>query len=125
VINTLDVIWNYDTEIHPSKWKMVACIQPDCGYFFRINTRPWPPAIKLEKTPHHEFLKWDSYLECNRPLELDEYTIEQSIKRTGVIGRIHASLATGILAEVRTNITISLDDKSAIGIALGCVKINK
>ena len=123
MISILDVIWNFDTEIRPNKWKMLVCIQPDCGYFFRINSRPWQPALKIEKCPHHEFLKWDSYLECKTPLELDEFTIEQSINSKGIVGRIHKSLAPEIFSEVKNSITISLNDQNAIGIALGCIRI--
>ncbi|HEY7643681.1 MAG TPA: hypothetical protein VH858_01455 [Hyphomicrobiales bacterium] len=109
----------FDRFIHPNKWKMAACIQPDCLFFFRINSSDrWLPAIKLERDPHHAFLDHDSFLECSLPFELTEYEVEQSLKRRGVLGTLHQSLAPAIYELVKNNPVISADDKAAIGLAL-------
>ena len=122
MIRTLEVIWIFDTRISPQDWKMAVCIQPDCGFFFRINTRPWKPAIKIEREPHRLWLKYDSYLECSIPFDLDDYAIEQAIKKDGILGRVHSSLAPLIYAEVQVNETLAADDKAAIALALGCAR---
>ena len=97
VIKALEVIWIFDKAIHPKKWKMAVCIQPDCLLFFRINSSDrWKPALGLEREPHHTFLAHDSFIECNLPFKLTEYEVEQSLKARGVVGTIHPSLAPAI-----------------------------
>lgn len=119
MINILEVILIFDKLIHPNKWKMAVCIQPDCLFFFRINSSDrWMPAIKLERDPHHIFLDHDSFLECNLPFELTEYEVEQSLKSRGVLGTLHPSLAPAIYELVKSNPVISADDKAAMGLAL-------
>ena len=123
MIKALEVIWIFDKAIHPNKWKMAACIQPDCLLFFRINSSDrWKPAIALEREPHHTFLAHDSFLECNLPFELTEYEVEQALKTKGAVGSIHHSLASAIYAQVSHNAAISRDDCNAIGLALASCK---
>ena len=99
---------------------MFGCAEPDCLFFFRINSLDhWEPAVKIEKEPHHSFLKYDSYIECNLPQEITDYELEQSLKSPrGIIGRVHGSLAPLIYAAVKANEAISGEDKKAIGLAL-------
>lgn len=98
---------------------MAAIIEPDCLFYFRINSRDhWKPALKLDRDPHHNFLKYDSYLECNLPQEMTEYDVEQALKKDGVIGKIHPSLAAPIYESVKANSAISENDKKVIGMAL-------
>ena len=119
MINALEVIWIFDKAIHPSKWKMAACIQPDCLLFFRINSSDrWKPALQIDREPNHKFLDHDSFLECETPFELTEYEVEQALDGRGIIGKIHPNLAPSIYALVRGNIAISEEDKKAIGLAL-------
>jgi hypothetical protein len=119
VIKTPEVIWIYDKNINPNDWKMFVCVEPDCLFFFRINSIDhWKPAVRIEKEPHHAFLKYDSYVECNLPQEITEYDLEQSLKSRGVIGRVHRNLAPSIYATVKDNVAISVEDKRAIGLAL-------
>jgi hypothetical protein len=72
--------------------------------------------VKLVKTPHHEFLRWDSHLECGEPLEIDEY-ISHGCR---VIGCVHSSMAAEIYAAVLANKKLSARDKEVIRLALGC-----
>jgi hypothetical protein len=119
VIAALDVIWIYDQNIDPKKWKMAVIIEPDCLFYFRINSRDhWKPCIPLGRDPHHLFLDHDSYLECNLPQELTEFDVEEAFNKKGVIGRVHGSLARLIYELVKVNTRISAADKKAIGIAL-------
>ena len=99
---------------------MVVCIEPSLGLFFRINTEDkWQTPIRLIKTPHHEFLHHDSYLECGDPLELDDYVIDESVNARGVIGTIDPSLVKDIYAAVEEARTVSPADKQKIKAALG------
>lgn len=115
----LDVIWIYDQFIDPKDWKMAVIIEPDCLFYFRINSSDrWKPCIKLEREPNHTFLRYDSFLECKLPYELTEFDVEEALKKQGVIGRVHVSLAEQIYKLVKANPVISQDDKKAIGMAL-------
>jgi hypothetical protein len=119
VICALDVILIYDRTTNPAKWKMAVCVQPDCLIFLRINSSSrWKPAVPLNKEPHHPKLDHDSFIECNLPLELTEYEVEQSLKTRGVLFRLHGSLTGEINAEIQNNTSINEDDKKAIAIAL-------
>jgi hypothetical protein len=118
-MKALEVIRIYDETIRPPGPKMVVCIEPALGLFVRINSEPkWQTPVKLEKEPHHKFLDWDSYLECGEPLELDDYIIEQSINRFGIIGLIHSTVASKIYAAVKAARTVSDADKERVRIAL-------
>lgn len=119
-LKPLDVIWIYDEFIRPPGPKMVVCIEPRLGLFFRINTEgKWQTPIKLEKAGH-PFLTRDSHLECGEPLELDDYIVEQSLRGKGVIGTIIPQLASRIFQVVDAARTISAADKEIIRKALGC-----
>lgn len=118
-LNALDVIWIYDGFIRPPGPKMVVCVDPKLGLFFRINTDPkWQTPVKLEQAAH-KFLEWDSYLECGEPLDLDDYIIDESLRKRGVIGQVIPQLAKEIYAAVASAKTISPADKELIRKALG------
>lgn len=118
LLKPLDVIWIPDGCIRPPGPKMIACVQPELGFFFRINTKRWPIPVKLEAALH-PFLSHDSYLECGEPLCIDDYMVEQALAGRGVIGRIDASLTTAIYRTVANARTITEADKEAIRHALG------
>lgn len=119
MLAALDVIWIHDGLIRPPGPKMVVCLEPALGLFFRINTEAmWQTPVLLTRADH-PFLKWDSHLECGEPLELDEYMIEESIRDRGIIGRVKPELAAVIWGAVAAAKTISDDDKGAIRAALG------
>lgn len=95
---------------------MVVCIEPELGFYFRINTKGnHQHSVKLLKKDH-PFLKWDSHLECGEPLELDDYCIEEALRLNGglPIGRASISLIPLILPIVAAAKTISADDKVLI-----------
>lgn len=113
-MNLLEVTWVPDETIRPPGPKMVVCIDADMGWFFRINTRDgWRPNVPLAKTPDHEWLLHDSFMECNI-LELDDYVVEEAIRRSGVIGVVHPSLCPAIRDAIRQNRGMSNTDKMRI-----------
>lgn len=44
MLNPLDVIWIFDNLIDPPHPKMVACVNPADGVFYRINSRHFSEA---------------------------------------------------------------------------------
>lgn len=115
----LDVIWIDDDTIRPPGPKMVICVEPKIGLFFRINTDPkWQTPIRIRQIDH-PFLKWDSHIECGLPMELDDYVIEQSLRRRGVIGKIARRHVAAICAVVDEAKDLTPADKAAIKAALG------
>lgn len=97
MINVLEVIWISDEEIRPPGPKMVVCVEPNLGFYFRINSHDnWQPCVPLIKIPDHEFLKWDSFIECTI-LEIDDYIISQSLKKNGVIGVVSRKVCEDII----------------------------
>ena len=110
----LEVIWIPDATIKPPGPKMVVCISPEFGWYFRINTRGhWVPSVPLPKEPDHPWLKHDSHLECNI-LELNDYVIEQALDASGIIGSVSTALCPAIRDAVRANRTMSSTDKMVI-----------
>jgi len=117
-VKALDVIWIQDDTIRPPGPKMVVCIEPRLGLFFRINSEgKWQIPVRIERSTH-PFLKRDSSIECGEPLELDDYVIDQALHARGVVGEILPQLAPQIWAAVLTAKSISTRDKDAIRLAL-------
>ncbi|WP_188914110.1 hypothetical protein [Salinarimonas ramus] len=100
--------------MRPPKPKMVACVEPTLGLFYRINTKRWPPAVKLVRDPLHPFLDHDSYLECGDPLELDDYIVDASLRRNGVVGEVHRSLSNEIVGLLALATTLREGDRRKI-----------
>lgn len=97
MIRALEVIWIDDHLIRPPGPKMVVCVEPYLGFFFRINSHDnWQPCVSLPREPHHRFLKHDSHIECTI-LDLDDHLIGQAIRRNGILGRVHPSLCPPLL----------------------------
>ena len=118
LLKVLDVIWIHDGCIRPPGPKMIVCVEPDLGYFFRINTDgKWQTPVKL-RVADHPFLDHDSHLECGIPLELDDYIIQQALDRRPVIGRIARAVVPAIRTAVEGAQTLSTRDKVAIMKAL-------
>jgi hypothetical protein len=92
---------------------MVVCICSVSGFYFRINSKPWPEAVVLN-LPEHKFLKHKSHIECNGPLDLDDYTILESIKAHGVVGRIDLAVVPAIVEAVERCRSIAPADKEII-----------
>lgn len=73
-----EVIWILDDFIKPPGWKMMLCVAPAEGIFFRINTEDkWPVGVPIDRR-NNAFLHHDSFVECGGPLEFDDYVIDQS-----------------------------------------------
>jgi hypothetical protein len=96
---------------------MVACVEPEKGFFYRINTKPWRPAVELAKADHR-FLDHDSYLECGDPMEIDDYLIEEGLQMRGVIGRLSPSVCHEVVTALAASRTLSPADKQAITAAI-------
>ncbi len=121
-ISPLDVIIITDKEIKPPGPKMVVCICPKYGMFYRINSYPdYPIAVLIQQLPNHTFLKWDSFIECSKsPIELDDAIINSAIERTkGPIGKIAQRHAAEILGAVQLQSTIAPEIKAQVKSALG------
>lgn len=117
-LNPLDVICIFDGTLENAKAKLVVCIAPVEGFFFRINTKPWPIPVCVLKLPDHNFLDHDSFIECNGPLELDEYTIQDGLNRHGLIGTFDKKIVPQILDAINKNGRISEADKKIVRAAL-------
>ena len=117
----LQVIWIRDEFIRPPGPKMIACVEPDKGWFFRINSKDkWPVPVLLEQSLHRGFLTHDSYLECGSPLEISDYLIEQSLERDGILGSLDPCIAQRICDALGRSHKISPNDRALIVAALGC-----
>ena len=109
----LEVIWIPDHMIKPPGPKMVVCIQPYMGFFFRINSHSnWEPCVPIAREPHHRFLRHDSFIEC-RILELDDYIIAEAMRGRGVIGRVSRDLCEPLCVAIG-GAGFSRDDRTAI-----------
>jgi hypothetical protein len=96
MLKPLDVIAIFDGTLREPKPKLVASIVPEEGWFYRINSRPFlRPWVALLRDPDHTWLQHDSYLHCEI-LMLDDYIVEESIERHGIIGTIAPMLKPDI-----------------------------
>jgi len=94
---------------------MVVSIHPEEGWFYRINTKNvWRPAVPIKCGPEHPFLDHDSHIECGDPLMLDDYLVEQAIKKLGVIGTVSKALCEPMIEALNEARYLSEDDKTAI-----------
>jgi hypothetical protein len=116
----LEVTWIADSEIEPPGPKMVVCVEPYLGFYFRINSHDnWRPCVPIAKEPdHNKFLQWDSFIECTI-LDLDDYVIQQALKKNGVIGRVSIALRDQLLQNLGTG---SRHDRNAIRVVLEGLK---
>ena len=120
LLSPLEVILFFDGCIRPPNWKMIVCVEPHLGLFFRINTAgKWQTPVKIDKN-RHSFLQRDSHIECGEPLDIDDYIVQQSIDEKGILGKVHKDLVAPIYAAVMSAKNLSASDKEAIRIALGC-----
>jgi hypothetical protein len=118
-----DVIWISDDEISPPGPKMVVCVEPFIGLYYRINTHDnWRPCILID-LHSHAFLKHDSFIQCEI-LELDDYVITQALNKGGVIGRISISVCDALI-EALGYVNAPHADKNSIRSALERAKLEK
>lgn len=114
MITPLDVIWIFDALIEPPHPKMVACVNPEDGVFYRINSRPFfKPCVPLPKDPDHPWLDHDSYLHID-PLVLDDYIVGEALKRNGLVGRISPQLSKPIKRITLDVRCMTLSERQAI-----------
>jgi len=113
-----DVVIFYDTLIAQPHPKMVACVEPSEGWFYRINSRPFlRPCVPLVRDPDHLFLEHDSYLQC-QVLFSDDYLIEKCLRHRGMIGRISPALKKEIIRWTFQARNISAEESGKIAAAL-------
>lgn len=113
----LDVLWISDEEIKPPGPKMVVCVEPTLGFYFRINSHSdWQPCVPIIKEPDHTFLRWDSFIECTI-LDPDDYIINQAIEKGGMIGRVSLDVCNALIEKL-PYVMGNLQDKNAIRAAL-------
>lgn len=120
LLKPLDVIWIFDEMITPPGPKMIVCIEPTKGFFFHINEKPWQTGVRIMMVEHQNFLTKDSHIECGIPLEVDEYIVQGSLGRKGVVGQIREKHCQQIYLIVAASPTISSADKDLIRLALRC-----
>ena len=118
MLRSLEVIWIYDATLREPHPKMVACVQPDNGWFYRINSRPFlKPFVPLKKSDH-PFLHHDSFLHCDI-LFLDDYLVRESLRRhNGIAGKVVDALKGDIRKWTLQARFISADDGRLICDAL-------
>jgi hypothetical protein len=108
-----DVVWLLDPYIDPEKRKMMVCVAPRSGLFFRINTEDyWPVAVPIDMA-RHRFLRTDSFVECSLPLEFDDYDMNAAAEE-GVIGQVQRDVARRIWQAVDASAAINATTKRAI-----------
>ena len=97
---------------------MVVCVEPEKGLFFRINTEgKWQVPVFIDRV-RHTFLDHDSYIESGDPIELDDYIVDQSLRKRGVLGRIDVDVAQQVVEGMLTAKWLTEDDKTSISKAL-------
>lgn len=112
-MSPLEVIWINDALIRPPGPKMVVCISPERGWFFRINTRGhWRPCVPLLRADN-PFPDHDSFIEC-QIIELDDYIVASAISDRGIIGVVHRAVCNRIRDAIRPARDMPNGDKAII-----------
>ena len=63
LVRLMEVVWIHDDFIKPPGPKMVVCVEPTLGLFYRINTQDkWQIGVLLEQASN-SFLDHDSYID--------------------------------------------------------------
>lgn len=115
LLAALQVIVIHDETLRDPKPKIVACVHPDEGWFYRINSRRFMrPNVALKRDPDHLWLDHDSFLHCEI-LMLDDYLVEESLRRHGgIIGDISSALKRDIRYQTLQARFISAEDGTKI-----------
>lgn len=115
LIAALQVIVIHDETLRDPKPKMVACVHPEEGWFYRINSRPFlRPHVPLKRDPDHLWLDHDCFLHCEI-LMLDDYVVEESLRRHGgPVGEISNALKRDIRRQTLQARFISAEDGAKI-----------
>ncbi|MCB8877338.1 hypothetical protein [Acidisoma silvae] len=114
----LEVIWILDDFIKPPGPKMMVCVAPADGIFFRINSEDkWPVGVPVTSRAN-AFLHHDSFVECGGPLEFDDYVVDQSRSHQHAPMFLDRQVLPAIVAAVRRSHRISDRDRTIILAAL-------
>ncbi len=119
MIDTGEIILVFDENTRPPKPKLVVCVCPNEGMFFRINTHNhWPDSVLIDEKSHPGALEHDSYVSCSGPMELDDTVIDEAIRRHGVLGRVAPAVMAEVCKACNSSRQISARDKKAISDAI-------
>ncbi|MTH33040.1 hypothetical protein GL279_00310 [Paracoccus limosus] len=103
----------FDLNTRPQKRKMYVCLSYEMGWFMRINTKDTPrPCVPIARDDN-AFLHHDSHIECGI-LVLDEFEIDEAIRRDGIVGTVHRRYRPIILSAQMNTLFISKRDKEAL-----------
>lgn len=92
---------------------MQVCIDYENGLFLRINSKDKiRPCVSILRTDN-PFLEHDSHVECSLN-EIDEFEIEESLLRDGVIGTLDHGTAPQILEKILASPYTSPRDKEQV-----------
>jgi hypothetical protein len=87
------VVWAFDQDLEPRRWKLWVAVTPAEGWFLRINTLPNMPESVLLTADRHPFLEHDSYLACGGDLiEVSDWELAEAMEsqqhpeRCGIVG---------------------------------------
>ena len=118
MLELFEVIWIFDRTTKPQKRKMVVCLDSDEGWFLRINSKDrFKPCVPISQS-EHSWLEHDSYVECTF-LMLDEFEVDESIRREGIVGQVSLALKTKVLGHLKAARYIRDDDKRRLIEILG------
>ena len=94
---------------------MQICLDYEEGWFLRINTRDKiRPCVPIS-VRENSFLEHDSHVDCSINV-IDEFELDEALKRDGVIGRLSLDSAPAILAALLATSYISTRDKDRLSL---------
>ena len=118
-MRALEVIYVYSAVANPPKPKFVVCVEPECNFFFYINSRGHHHiSTPLIKEPDHQWLDHDSFVQVNAPLEFDDYIIDSDIEEHGIVGRVSDECAAAILSILSKDERVAKLDRDRIESAI-------
>ncbi len=89
---------------------MMVCLSYDEGWFLRINTTDfYRPCVAIKKADN-EFLSHDSHVECAL-LIIDEDEINETLNKSGIIGRLSFAHKDEILKKLLSATYINAQEK--------------
>ncbi len=92
---------------------MQVCVSYEHGLFLRINTRDVIRPCVAISAADNPFLDHDSHIDCSIS-EIDEFEIEESLGRDGIIGYVDVKCADEVLSKLVTRPYINEADKEIL-----------
>jgi hypothetical protein len=118
-LQPLEVLWLFHgTAKGEVKNRMMVCVSPEDGFFLPINTTDrHRPCFALSMRPDHLWLDHDSHVECDI-LIFDEYLIDESMRRHGVVGYLSFHHVDDIIDGLGRSVVVSELDRRRISSVL-------